>query len=107
MRFTESELVHVERGDTQKFDYLNLDVRTFIILCKAKVEGYTTLNSIRRLYEKHKRSKSAKHRLYSLVKNGYLRPVGDGKFVLTKKALSALDTITQAANLTWENKNSF
>ncbi len=77
----------------QKFDFMNLTVRGYLVLLLAKKRGCVCTQDVRRLYALSKRSKRAVKFLKNMVKNGLLREDEEDVYVLTPKAEAAIKLI--------------
>jgi len=79
----------------QKFDFMNLTLRGYIVLLVAKKKGCVCTQDVRRLYALSKRSKRAVKFLRNMVKNGLLYKKEEDVYILTPKAEAALELVQE------------
>lgn len=80
-------------GVEHKFGFMNISLRTLILLLEAKRKGYLSNQDVRVFYSLHKRSKNVDSTLAAMVSNGYLRRTGYDRYEPTRKAEQALQEI--------------
>jgi len=79
----------------QKFDFMNLTLRGYIVLLVAKNKGCVCTQDVRRLYALSKRSKRADKFLKNMVKNGLLYKKEEDVYTLTPKAEAAIGLVQE------------
>ncbi|MEM0120414.1 MAG: hypothetical protein QW688_03115 [Thermoprotei archaeon] len=85
-------------GRIQKFDFMNLTLRGYVVLLLARKKGWVCTQDVRQLYALSKRSKRAVKFIRNMVKNGLLYKKDEDVFVLTPKAEAALDVLHEKIN---------
>jgi predicted transcriptional regulator len=87
-------LNYIRMGEhIQKFDFMNLTLRGYIVLLVAEKKGCVCTQDVRRLYALSKRSKRAVKFLRNMVKNGLLYKKEEDVYTLTPKAEAALELV--------------